>query len=419
MPIIKTTPKTMTDGTVITSYANTVHVNPETFSFPIPQEWVILYNKGTEDIVYTIGEDSGVLSPSRSVEVKGIITTLILSSVRGTQHFEIRSDEEGTLLANPDNVNDIRKEINEAKSPHSTLKSKLDSMVGGSSVSGDPNVVLVEDFSGAGEHQKIQAAIDFASSNNKRTVLLADKDYYLTGSIIVKKNVLLKGGYGTGLTIGTNVRGIAIEQNASLENVKIGIDYTGYNKEAIYLDGAQKFYNTWNRSRLRDITLVNWTGEQTGTGIHCFSGGNEHEISFVLFDSIKIVGFAKGIHLKAVKPITGRSWVNANTFDKIAIEDCVDMIVIEGSETVPFECSGNIFTNLQIQPSWVTERILTIQGQYNKVEGICWDLHEIGHTGPVVEFKVESDYNELEMKSIPAARILNNGKTRNIFSAYN
>jgi exopolysaccharide biosynthesis protein len=98
MPLILTNPVTMKDGTVITSYKNTVHTTPETFTFRKPQEWVKLYNRGTADIVYTIGTQSGTLRPSQHVEVEELIDSIILSSIRGTQHFEVRTDEEGTTV---------------------------------------------------------------------------------------------------------------------------------------------------------------------------------------------------------------------------------------------------------------------------------------------------------------------------------
>jgi lysophospholipase L1-like esterase len=98
MPIISVTPLPMRDGTVISQYKNTVHTSPETFTFQKPQEWVVLYNKGTADLIYTIGTQSGTLKPAQSVEVKQNINSFILSSVRGTQAFEIRSDEEGSNL---------------------------------------------------------------------------------------------------------------------------------------------------------------------------------------------------------------------------------------------------------------------------------------------------------------------------------
>jgi hypothetical protein len=210
----------------------------------------------------------------------------------------------------------------------------------------NPNIVYVEDFAGSTAQSKIQAAINFAFQNNKKTVIAANKDYYMTGNVIIKQGVKLQGSYGTRFIIGANVRGFELERDASLWNARIMVDYKGYTKEVIYLDGKHKYYNTWHNASLNNIVIVNWSGTVSGTGIHLYSGGSGHEISFVNFMDIKIVGFARGLYLKAVKPASGFAYVNANRFDKISLDDCIDNIILEGSETIPNECSGNSFTNL-------------------------------------------------------------------------
>jgi hypothetical protein len=295
--------------------------------------------------------------------------------------------------------------------------SKIQSTISGA-VTGNPNALFVEDFTGASTTAKIQAAIDAAAAGTKKTVILADKDYYAMGTITVKAGVKLQGSYKSSVTFGGNVRGFVIEKGASVWDLKINVDYTGYSKEVIYLDGAQKYYNSSDKTSFRNLILYNWTGTVAGTAIHCYSGGTGHNVSFVNFEDIKIVSFAKGIYLKADNPGTGMAWVNANRFNNVTLEDCIDNIVLEGSETIPNECSGNFFTNLQIQPSANTVNVATIQGQYNKVDGICWDLQEITHTNPVFTFKAASNYNELDMKSIPSTRISNLGKTSNRFTTY-
>ncbi|WP_236693899.1 hypothetical protein [Sporosarcina globispora] len=282
-------------------------------------------------------------------------------------------------------------------------------------IADNPNIVYVEDFAGSTPQAKIQAAINFAYTNDKKTVIAANKDYYMTGTVIIKQGVKLRGSYGTRFVIGANVRGFEAEKDASLCDASIMVDYRGYTKEVIYLDGKYKYYNTWNNTSLNNLVIVNWSGTVSGTGIHLYSGGSGHEISFVNFTDVKIVAFAKGIYLKAVKPASGFAYVNANRFDKISLDDCIDNIVLEGSETIPNECSGNSFTNLQIQPTRNTKRIMTIQGQVNKIDGICWELHLIQHSDPVFIFKPESNNNYLDMRTIPPNRILNSGKSGNRF----
>lgn len=280
------------------------------------------------------------------------------------------------------------------------------------------NTVYVEDFTGSAT-AKIQAAIDFAAgANGKKIVMLDEKDYYISSTITVKVGVKLLGGHGSSITIGGDFNGLVVERGASVGDLKINVDFTGYTKNAIYLDGVQKFYNSLNRARLFNLIIYNWTGTVSGTAIHCYSGGIDNEISFVDFDTIKISSFAKGLHLKAVQPASSNAWVNANRFTNITLDSCIDFIVLEGSETIPNECSGNIFSNLQIQPSSATNTILQLQGQYNKIDGIVWDLQLVAHSNPVVILKAESDYNEVVMRSVPATRNSNLGKTNNRIYTY-
>jgi hypothetical protein len=68
---INITPKEMQNGDVVTSYTNTVDASGATFTFLKPQETVILKNKGTKNISYTIGSNTGNLLPSESGTTTG------------------------------------------------------------------------------------------------------------------------------------------------------------------------------------------------------------------------------------------------------------------------------------------------------------------------------------------------------------
>ncbi|ANY29435.1 putative glycosyl hydrolase [Bacillus phage PK16] len=273
-------------------------------------------------------------------------------------------------------------------------------------------MLQVKSFSGATHAEQIQNAINAASvSTTDKTVQLEEfKDYYITAPIIVKKNVELLFGYGTKLVVGGNVRVLELELNASVTNPYIAIDDPTFDSAVFYLDGKNKFYNTWNRTSIKNGVIVNWSGSHKGVGISCFSGGTGHEVSFVNFFDIKMVGLRRGIELKATKPTTGMSWVNANRFKDISFDDCVEMIVIESSETIPNECSGNMFTGLQIQPSAATQLIFKVNGQQNRFEGMLWDTHLITNTGAFVQFTNTSSYNKIDFNgSVPTAKVSDAG----------
>lgn len=270
--------------------------------------------------------------------------------------------------------------------------------------------IYVEDFNGATDSAKIQAALDYAHKNKLKTVMLDDREYTISSPIKVRKGVKLLFGYGTKWIVEGNFRVLELEQNASIEGAYVVINDADFNSEVINLDGKYKYYNTWNKTEVKDVTIINWSESHQGTGLSLYAGGKEHEISFVNFENIKVAGMKIGVKLMAEAPSSGKAWVNANRFVNLSLEDCVNMIDIISSSTVPNEVSGNQFTNLQIQPSGKTKRILKVSGQYNKFEGMIWDLDKITMQNEVMELTANSMNTSFDMPSLPLDRITDKGQ---------
>ena len=269
-------------------------------------------------------------------------------------------------------------------------------------------IVFVDDFSGSTDSIKIQAAINFAQTNNKKVVLSGNKTYSLNTPIVIKKGVELRARRLTQYTVQGNFRVFELQQNASLVGGFITINSSSYTSDVIFLDGKYQYEKT----NVKDLYLTNWSGKVGGTAIKLYSGANGSKIQYINFENISISRFSKGIFLQAVKPASGEAWVNANRFDKITIDGCTDMIVLDSAKQPPNECSGNVFSNLQIQPSSDTTKLFTITGTGNQFDGMCWDLHFITHTNPVVEFKLASAGNQFRL-GLPYNRIVNNGDNSN------
>ncbi|MBS9803567.1 hypothetical protein [Bacillus toyonensis] len=270
--------------------------------------------------------------------------------------------------------------------------------------------LYVEDFKGENDSIKIQSAINKAESSKIKTVLLDDKKYKITSPIIVKKGVKLLFGYGSQFVVEGNFRVLELEKNASIEGAYITIDDPKFNSEVIYLDGKNKYYNTWNKTQIKDINIINWTETNKGTGISLYSAGKENEISFVNFENIKIAGMETGLKLVAKKPNTGQAWINANRFMNFSLEDCVNMIYMDSQVTTPNEISGNQFTNLQIQPSNKTKSIIKVSGQHNEFHGMVWDLNKIKYENELIELTDKSMNTVIEMSSVPTNRVLDSGR---------
>lgn len=270
--------------------------------------------------------------------------------------------------------------------------------------------VYVEDFKGKNDTNKIQSAINKAESSKIKTVLLDDKKYKITSPIVVKQGVKLLFGYGTQFVVEGNFKVLELEKNAFIEGAYIAIDDPTFNSEVIYLDGKNKYYNTWHKTQVKDINIINWTETNKGTGISLYSGGQENEISFINFENIKVVGMETGVKLVAKKPQFGHAWINANRFMNFSLEDCVNMIYMDSNVTTPNEISGNQFTNLQIQPSNKTKSIVKVSGQHNEFHGMVWDLQKINYENELIELTDKSMNTLIKMSSVPENRILDGGK---------
>lgn len=282
------------------------------------------------------------------------------------------------------------------------------------SISDQKDKIYVEDFKGTNDSAKIQAAIDKAKTNKIKTVMLDDRKYTITSSIIVRQGVKLLFGYGTQFIVEGNFRVLELENNASIEGAYVAINDEGFNSEVIYLDGKYKYYNTWNKTHIKDVNIVNWSESNQGTGISLYSGGEEHEISFVNFENVKVSGMETGVKLIANKPDSGNSWINANRFVNLSIEDCVYMIDMDSDSTIPNETSGNQFTNLQIQPSSKTKSILNVSGQYNEFDGMSWDLIQITHENAIIELSNKSMFTTIDIPSLPLSRISDKGQENKV-----
>lgn len=270
--------------------------------------------------------------------------------------------------------------------------------------------VVVDDFAGSNDPQKIQAAIDYAHINNVKTVYLTERDYIMTSGIQIKEGIKLKFSYGSRFVVYGNFKVIQMERNSSLDEAYIAIDDTTFNSSVIYLDGKYKYYNVWWKSLVKNLTIVNWSGSHKGIGLHLYSNGPNHAISFMDFENIKIVGMNTGVKLQAVKASSGFSYVNANRFNALSLDDCINNIQIIGSETIPFECSGNLFTNIQVQPTSATQQLFQINGQQNFFDGLVWDISTINSTASLVKLTNKSSLNSFNVRGIPQDRINNQGR---------
>jgi lysophospholipase L1-like esterase len=84
------------DWDIVTNYSDTVTTTLKTVTFPKVQEQVYLRNQGNANFTYTIGSQSGTLTPGQSVTVNQDVSSFTLQAASGTHTFELRAKEKGT-----------------------------------------------------------------------------------------------------------------------------------------------------------------------------------------------------------------------------------------------------------------------------------------------------------------------------------
>lgn len=110
MPIIKSKPRTMEDGTNIISYTDSVGPSYVTYTFEKNQECLIIRNKGIKPIVYSVGTTTDVtLKPGEEHQIDAVFNSFKVKSTAGVQAFEIRADEEGTVGLSPGLAQEVNK----------------------------------------------------------------------------------------------------------------------------------------------------------------------------------------------------------------------------------------------------------------------------------------------------------------------
>ncbi|RWZ54427.1 hypothetical protein EQV77_14205 [Halobacillus fulvus] len=276
-----------------------------------------------------------------------------------------------------------------------SMNDRPNSEASSSQVSG---ALSVNDFSGNNDAEKIQNAINAAANSQTKTVFLPGGDYTITSTIQLKQDVKLEFAHNARFVVYGNQDVLRVESNASIDGAYIAIDDPAFDANVLSFNGKHKYYNSWNRSTFENINIVNWSGSHNGTGINLYSGGVQHEISFLLFDNVKMAGLHTGIHLQADKASSGYSWINANTFNHITIDDAVRGIWMDSNVTVPNEVSGNSFTNLQIQLSAATEKALRVTGEFNALDGVIWDTHLVNNPSQIVHLTNESKSTKLDLR---------------------
>jgi hypothetical protein len=181
MPTINVQPRDMQDGTRITYFTDTVGTSSTTYTFNATQETIWLRNKGSKDITYTAGSFTGTLGKSEIVKLTGTFTNVILSSIQGTQAFELISDEVGTVGSSPEAVSALGQQVS---AMGSSLAGFVKS-VNGTTPDVNGNVIVTTSGGSGGTFDTLSALqTAYPNGNSQPAWVTADNAwYYWTGAI--------------------------------------------------------------------------------------------------------------------------------------------------------------------------------------------------------------------------------------------
>jgi hypothetical protein len=98
----------------VSSFIEGVSSTDKTITFPKVQDYVKVTNKGNVNVIYTIGTQTGTLSPNDIVEVRENISSLTVRASSGTSEVYVRASEAGT--EKEETATDVTSQLNELSS---------------------------------------------------------------------------------------------------------------------------------------------------------------------------------------------------------------------------------------------------------------------------------------------------------------
>jgi hypothetical protein len=252
----------------------------------------------------------------------------------------------------------------------------------------------------------INNAINYASTAGRNKVFVPDGTYSIKNTVIIKSGIQLELSPGAVLKAGADVNIVQLKPHSKLTGGAIDTSAITFTKACIYLNGNDVFKllndhvycnGTVLKGKDHEYTDHNWTGK----GIHLYSGkGSNFDpsyVSFVRFMQMGIFNFEYGILLETDTTITQESdmaWVNGNSFDQINMMNCLKPITLIGMGDIPRDCTGNQFSNMQVQINSYSDYAIYCEGGWNKFDGMWWDLHRSDKKAFV--FGPNSRFNRIE-----------------------
>lgn len=239
----------------------------------------------------------------------------------------------------------------------------------------------------------IQTLIDQAAANGGGEANVAAGKYYLSKTIVVKSGVTLRLNASAMLIPVRNVNVLELKRNSAVfGGIIYAYEMKGYDRSAIFLHGSEHFSGTLSTASIADMKIIGPQG--SGNGIFFYAAEDSDHVSWVQARNLNISGFEKAIYFKT-EPVQGsdKIWINGNNFSQIHIKDSIYGIYLDGHRDLPYEISGNQFSDVQIQTTPSTKQAIYVTGTKNMIQAMIWDYH---NGAEAVHFGRDSLRNQIQ-----------------------
>lgn len=247
----------------------------------------------------------------------------------------------------------------------------------------------------------IEAALEVANQSKiRKRVRITDGIFTISRTIVIPRGVHLELSRNAIIKPLGDFNIFQLKPECALEGGIIDLREFNFTKAAIYAN-AVDIFQLYEQTHI--VSNMNIKGKPMnqdwkGTAILLEANTLDSYIDNLKFNDITITNLGKGIHLRVDPSITDvnrPSWVNANYFHQITMQNFEYGIYLEGLNTVPRDVGGNMFNQVQLQAEAGTKRMIYCEGAYNRFDIFAWDLHKMLKTNPAFEFPAVSKFNSV------------------------
>jgi hypothetical protein len=375
-----------TDWDVVTNYTDVVTTTLKTVTFPKVQEQVYLRNQGNANFTYTIGSQSGTLTPGQSVTVNQDVSSYSVQAVSGTHTFELRAKEKGTEITETDSVAGTVKKVN-GTAPDSDGNVTLPiPQVDTTNLATKSDIQSISKGSPSGVYATLTALqTTFPTGNSNIYLVSADgKWYYWSGSAWTAGGMYQSTGLGDG-SVTFNALDSTLRSNLTLAKSVTSrnlIDSSVYSGVLF----SSKFYDSNNKTA--SFTLDKSIVLSTTLNYRCdvyFSDGT-------MADTDVTIQYMQGATIIATTNIQNRKVIGVSA----GVVDTVQFLF--GGTARPLYASKNI-TGFALYSNTAPEDVLTT------FQAIAF-VYKIND---LEQAKTDINTNKTDIAGLKAGTSINNG----------